>query len=212
MAQAPDDAHRARGMVKRRVTQSRPWPRVHKCSLTIQMYIVQSVRGRKEIFTMTKEEAIKEFVSRDLNAVPQEWVRIVAESKQEYPALPMWGTMWIVDENFIGEKLIAHSRVMVSDVTELDVNDMNEKAKEAYHKACYGEEYDYAAFEEYIDEEMAGERCVLDKDGKTTALFVYEIGDEYVIGVNGAGWDFYHGVWDKLYDLLDLHWHDQEEK
>ena len=50
---------------------------------------------------------------------------------------------------------------------------------------------------------------MLDKDGNRTSIYVYEVEDEIVIGVNGAGWDFYQGVWDELYDLLGLKWHDE---
>lgn len=165
---------------------------------------------------MTKSEAIKDFVNRELNAVPQEWVRIVAEHEEEYPSLPMWGTMWIVD-NHIGERLMKSSRVMLGDNSEVDPNDIDDRDEQARVKKALkeleAEEVDWAGvavLEQYVDEEMAGARCVLDKDGNTTALFVYDIGDEYVIGVHGAGWDFYNGVWDKLYDLLGLKWHTQE--
>jgi hypothetical protein len=34
--------------------------------------------------------------------------------------------------------------------------------------------------------------------------------DEYIIGVNGAGWNFYDGVWDRLYDVAGLHWHSEK--
>lgn len=159
---------------------------------------------------MNKLEAIKDFINRDLNAVPQEWVKIVAENEGNYPRLPMWGTMWIVEEDFIGKKLIKHSRIMAESAEEIELDAIeNEKDREAVQKAIANDQQDWSLLEQYIDEEMAGEHCVLDKDGNTTALFVYEVGDEYVIGVNGAGWNFYDGVWDKLYDLLGLKWHEE---
>lgn len=154
---------------------------------------------------MTKEEAIRQFVSCDLNAIPQEWVRSVAKNSGEYPTLPMWGTMWIVDTH-IGERLINHSRTMVASADEIDLDAIeDEQERRRVERAITAE--DWPVLEEYIDEEMSGAHCVLDKDGKTTALFVYEIADEHIIGVNGAGWDFSDGVWDKLYDLLELRWH-----
>lgn len=155
----------------------------------------------------TKAEAVKEFVQRDLNGVPQEWVRIVSENWGDHANLPMWGTMWIVD-SWIGEKLMKQSRVMAYSADEIDLDAIeDEKERKRVAKAIKAGDY----LEEYIDEEMGNEHCVLSKDGNTTALFVYEIGDEYVIGVHGAGWDFYHGVWDMLYDLMGLRWHDEVE-
>lgn len=158
---------------------------------------------------MTKAEAVKEFVKCELNAVPQEWVRIVAEEKGDfYDALPMWGTMWIVDP-WIGEKLMDHSRVMVGSISEIELDDIEDPAERKRVKKAIKEE-DWSVLEDYIDEDMQHQRCVLDKDGRATALFVYEVADEYVIGVNGAGWDFYDGVWDRLYDLMGMQWHDAE--
>jgi hypothetical protein len=52
------------------------------------------------------------------------------------------------------------------------------------------------------DIEMDGERQIGD-----TPAYIYQIDERYVIGVHGAGWDFYEGVWDKLYDLAGLTWH-----
>jgi len=157
---------------------------------------------------MTKQEAIERFVREDLAAIPQEWVKIVAEAKGGYHGLPMWGTMWFM--NFPGaENVYENARTMLGDKSELRdeaeaCTDEEKKAK--LLKAI--EEDDWAVLADYIDEEMSGERCVLDKDGNTTAMFVYEIEGEYLLGVNGAGWNFYDGVWDKLYDLLGLKWHE----
>ena len=162
---------------------------------------------------MRKKEAVEEFVKRDINnGVPISWVEAVSDKYGQYLRLPMWGTMWIVD-NYIGEKLDENSRVMYDSLEELKFNlDEIEDEKEQARVKKAIEKEDWSVLEDYIDEEMTGEKCVLDKDGRPTALFVYEVGDEYVIGVNGAGWNFYDGVWDRLYDLLEYKWHDEEEK
>lgn len=42
---------------------------------------------------------------------------------------------------------------------------------------------------------------------------IYESEDYgYVIGIDGAGYDFYEAHWIPLYKLLGLHWHDVEEE
>lgn len=155
---------------------------------------------------MTKEDAIKRWVDQELSGISQDWAERLFESFNGYaPKLPMWGTMWICNQ-FDGEKFFKNSRRMVSDVSEIEDDEVREKVEKEV------EEGDYSTWEEYIDEEMAGERNVLDKDGETTAVFIYELDGEYLIGVNGAGWDFYHGVWDKLYDAAGLHWHSEEKE
>jgi hypothetical protein len=68
--------------------------------------------------------------------------------------------------------------------------------------------YNWPMLEQYIDEEMSGARCILNESGYTTAAYIYVIADEYVVGVNGAGWNFYDGVWDRLYDVCGIRWHE----
>lgn len=53
------------------------------------------------------------------------------------------------------------------------------------------------------NEEMRGAMRIAD-----TAAYIYELDGEHVLGINGAGWDFYDGVWDVLYDLVGLKWHE----
>lgn len=154
---------------------------------------------------MTKEEAIKRWVEQELNGLSQDWVERLFISFNGYaPKLPMWGTMWILNQ-FDGEKFFENSRVMAHDVSDIEDDDIRSKVEKEV------ENDDYSTWEDYIDEEMAGERCVLDKDGNPTAAFIYELDGEYIIGVNGAGWNFYDGVWDRLYDAAGLHWHKEEE-
>lgn len=160
----------------------------------------------------TKDEAVHEFVARDFAGIPQEWVKIVAEhTGSEIYAWPMWGTMWIVDD-FIGRQFMEKSIKLVGDPDEIDldaIEDENERKDviEAI-RALKAEEISYgecALLDKYVDEEMAGAYKIGD-----TAAYIYEIDGQYVVGVNGAGWDFYHGLWDKLYDLLGLQWHVKE--
>jgi hypothetical protein len=163
---------------------------------------------------MTKDQAVKEFVER-LSAIPQEWVQIVAEHFDQYPRLPMWGTMWFIDSHW-GEDLMEKARRMAGSYEEIDI-DLIEDEQERLEvetsiedlkkeSIAYG---GLAVLDQYIDEEMAGEMCILDKDGHTSNLFIYEIEGEYLIGIHGAGFDFYDGVWPTLYDALDLKWHDE---
>lgn len=160
---------------------------------------------------MNKQQAVEEFVERDFNSVPQEWVQIVAEHEGEYPNFPMWGTMWIVDTS-LGEQLVEKSRRMVYEAEDIDLDEIEEKEglkrRKQVEKAI--KEEDWSVIENYVNEEMADELCVLDKDGDPTSMFVYEVRDEYVVGINGAGWNFYDGVWDRIYDTLGLQWHEEE--
>lgn len=163
-------------------------------------------------YVMTKEDAIKKWVKQEFSSISQDWAERLFISFNGYaPKLPMWGTMWVVNQ-FDGEKFMANSRRMVSDTSDIDLEEVEEnqgleKRKQVEKDLEDGQLSDL--YDEYVDEEMAGELNVLDKDGSPTAVYIYELDDEYIIGVNGAGWDFYDGVWNKLYDVADLHWHSE---
>lgn len=154
---------------------------------------------------MTKEDAIKKWVNQEMSGLSQDWVERLFESFNGYaPKLPMWGTMWICSE-FDGEKFMKNSRRYVSDVSEIEDEELRERIEKEV------EDGDWTTHEQYVDEEMYGERCILDADGDPTSVFLYELDGEYIIGVHGAGWDFYDGVWDRLYDVAGLQWHSEEK-
>ena len=158
----------------------------------------------------SKKDAIVEWVAHEFSAIPQEWVHIILEHEHQCEPLPMWGWMWRVDD-FIGCKLWGNSRVMCADVDELSANlknnpgDYTDAERADLEKAI---KYNWPMLEQYIDEEMSGARCILNESGYTTAAYIYVIADEYVIGINGAGWNFYDGVWDRLYDVCGIRWHE----
>jgi len=153
---------------------------------------------------MNKKDAIKKWVEKDMNSIPQDWAGRLFKSFNGYvPNLPMWGTMWICNE-FDGTKFYENSRKLVATVGEIqDVRIRNKIERELEGNI-------YETYEQYIDDEMSEELCVLDKDGNRTSVYVYELDGEYVIGVNGAGWNFYDGVWDRLYDVAELNWHTEK--
>ena len=161
-----------------------------------------------------KQDAIREWVAREFSAIPQEWVRIAVEHFGYADPLPMWGTMWIVNAH-LGEKFMQHSRVMAGDASDIDIESIDDgKERDNVQNAITGlkeENIDWAGcaiLDDYINEEMAGARCILDQHGNTTAAYIYDIAGDYVIGVHGAGWNFYDGVWDTLYDVCGIRWHE----
>lgn len=122
---------------------------------------------------MTKDEAVKKWVET-LSSVPTDWVKRQLEKEDGFANLPMWGTMFFVDEA-IGEELTEKSNYIDDE-----------------------------------DDEMYGNRQVVDKDGYGINLYIYEVDGHYLLGINGAGWDFFDGVWDKLYDAVGMMWHDED--
>ena len=163
---------------------------------------------------MTKDEAVHAFVESNFNGLPIDWVQAVVKEKgEEIFALPMWGTMWIID-SYLGKILFDHSRRMVGEASEINLNDIEddterEQVKEAM-EALEKEEISWgetALLDDYVNEEMAGARKI-----KGTNAYIYEIDGHHVIGINGAGWNFYKGIWDRLYDICGMKWHDKEDE
>ena len=41
-----------------------------------------------------------------------------------------------------------------------------------------------------------------------TGIYAVWFDDELLLGIHGAGYDFYSQHWEKLYDALEYHWHE----
>jgi hypothetical protein len=160
---------------------------------------------------MTKSEAVHKFVDRDMNSIPLDWVQAVAEQKgEEIYAWPMWGTMFMVDD-FIVDQLKLRRMAGSAEEIDLDaIQDEEERKNVAQAIANLKAECiswaETALLENYVNEEMAGADNIIG-----TAAYLYEVDGRKLIGINGAGWNFYDGVWDRIYDMVGLEWHDVEE-
>lgn len=114
---------------------------------------------------MSIEEAAKRLVD-GFSAVPERWVKVVADSEGDEFNGVMWGTMFIVNDSVDKRRI------------ESLLKDEDE------------------------DSEMMGSFKVGD-----TGINAWWIDGELVLGINGAGYDFYEAHWIPLYKALDYHWH-----
>ena len=57
------------------------------------------------------------------------------------------------------------------------------------------------------DDEMNGSQEI-----GNTGIYAFNIADELVLGINGAGYDFYESHWIPLYEALGYNWHDKEKE
>lgn len=118
-----------------------------------------------------------------MSYIPYGWLEIVRDSQNDYFSLPMWGTVWVAGDN----------------------------------KGCFEDlmkEYD---LENEKDEEKLiedeGEECAtLIFDGwrelGDSGVFAREFDDELLIGIHGAGYNFYDAHWEPLYDAVGYRWHE----
>ena len=154
---------------------------------------------------MTKEKAI-EIMVNGFQAVPREWVQIIKEGDHNYQPLGMWGTCFIIS-SWQYSSLETHRMYMDVEDLRNNLNSLQDKEKEKLELAIKDEEYEI--LENYIDEEMAGAYNVVDREGRSTAMYICDLGGKNVLSINGAGCDFYDGVWDVLYVLIGLLWHSE---
>jgi len=56
------------------------------------------------------------------------------------------------------------------------------------------------------DDEMYGTQKV-----SGTGIYAWDVGDKLVLGINGAGYDFYESHWIPLYETLEYNWHEKEK-
>lgn len=119
---------------------------------------------------MTKKQATERLVG-SFHQISADWMRIVADHKNEVFFEPMWSTVFVVGNDVDQRK-----------IEELLVEDTDEES-------------------ETFGVQMVGE----------TGIMAQTIDDELILGINGAGYDFYDSHWIPLYNALGYEWHDEKE-
>lgn len=169
---------------------------------------------------MTKAEAVKLFVERELQNVPQEWAQCVAEHEDGEPqSFGMWGTVFIVSD-FVGDRCadiaeeVYHSAEEAPEEVLQDYimahidGDMTEEDTDALYNSFDAVQERWpelvAQFEEErCDNEMAGAYRVVGP------VYLHDVAGTRVLSVNAAGFSFFDedmGVWPRLYEALGLNW------
>jgi len=126
-----------------------------------------------------KRDAVKRMVD-SMSYIPYGWLEHIKEGLAEYFPDPMWGTIWLAGDN----------------------------------KGCFEEimkEYDLDN-EEKLDEDEGEECAELICGGwhelGDSGVFVRELDEELLVGINGAGYNFYQAHWEKLYEAVGFLWHE----
>lgn len=172
------------------------------------------------------EAAIRRLVN-GFSLIPGEWIAAVAEKNGEYISLPMWGTLFKVDDSCDHsniEKLMRHLGPMGCET----IDELMEFAED------YGLEFDIAPLkalaaaaddvDEYDIREIASEmsdawretdveEAFFSADGwmavGDTGILAIEFDGYLLLGINGAGYSFHDSHWSRLYDELGYKWHER---
>ena len=180
--------------------------------------------------TLEKERAVRRFMGEFQN-IPAEWARLAAEhlDKDECVAMPMWGTVFMPDSGFAGS-----IRELLTHPVPTDATDLIEFAEEhgieiaenemKLLALCAANDEEAENAESEIDDirrdlidawrDTGSEDAYLADSGWEdvggTGFVAREIDGELVLGVNGAGYSFLDSHWVRLYDELELKWHEYE--
>jgi hypothetical protein len=185
-------------------------------------------RDRREDYmtTMTDtDKAIRDAAHRLVegwDAIPQEWAALVAQhiDGDECVAMPMWGTLFKVgmDKGNISKWLQpmgVNSDDDVDDIQEfieergleIDIEDYNLGDEE-------DPDYDIDELVMAVNDawrDSMDEDCFLADTGwqrvSDTGVLAREFDGHLLLGINGAGYDFYESHWIPLYKTLDYSWH-----
>ena len=147
---------------------------------------------------MTIKEATQEWV-RGFNAIPQQLI------EKAYPNLD--GLEILVTERECG--YCGNTEFEENEDQELICssceNKSEEYAQETYDLPMWGTMW---TFEESMDDDWVKENLETIRE---CGLWVYE-SDELgiIIGINGAGYDFYENHWMPLYNARGLKWHSEQ--
>ncbi len=178
--------------------------------------------------TPEKERAVRSLVSQFDN-IPQSWAALVSqhmEGEDECYAFPMWGTLFRVsamdrsniekllsdplptdiqgliefmeDQSIDPEEIDNAMRLIAlaaEDPDEIDEDEVSTLRTEIYERWTEsGDEDAYLC--------MAGWEVV-----GSTGIWAREFDGHLLLGINGAGYDFYSSHWVRLYDELGYSWH-----
>jgi hypothetical protein len=171
-------------------------------------------------------------LSETFENIPQSWARLAAqhEDGEEYLAMPMWGTLFLVSNMDRGniEKLLT-SPVPEGDAVallefaedhgiELDESEMQLLALAARDE----DDDDEADLDSIRDQILEAWRESNDEDAMLADSGWQDVGDsgfiareidgELLMGVNGAGYSFHDSHWLRLYDELGYSWHQEGER
>jgi hypothetical protein len=158
------------------------------------------------------------------SAIPHEWASLVAQhiDEEECCALPMWGTLFKVEDS-CDERGIRKMLQPIGVSTSDDITDIRDFIEDKGLDVdpddhLWGEpedgDYDLEMVVDAVNEawrDSYDEDCHLADSGwqrvGDTGILAREFDGNILLGINGAGYDFYESHWTPLYLALGYKWH-----
>lgn len=160
-----------------------------------------------------KNQAVHDFVDREFNAIPQSIIAVYLQANEEgledITPLKIGETYHLYDTE---EEVEVVGYDPSSDLYTVQLEDGSEKAIERFEVS----ENNYMGCEL----PMWGTMWLIDRNywGKhvqelaDSGFTVFDMKDEnkLLVGIDGAGYDFFEAHWEPLYDAMGYKWHLQE--
>lgn len=165
--------------------------------------------------TITKKQAVEKMVDIDLNAIPQVLIEKAYFDNDDFESFrnitPLYKNQEVTYENesynvfnpdFEGKAIITHDGIQMLEVYHYELEEVEYRPFLPMWSTMWQTSMMLSHWIENNMEKVA-----------SLGFQIYECDDldGYILGIDGAGYDFYTDHWIPLYDAQGLEWHNQEQ-
>lgn len=165
--------------------------------------------------TITKKQAVEKMVDIDLNAIPQVLIEKAYFDNDDFESFrnitPLYKDQEVTYENesynvfnpdFEGKVIITHDGIQMLEVYHYELEEVEYRPFLPMWSTMWQTSMMLSHWIENNMEKVA-----------SLGFQIYECDDldGYILGIDGAGYDFYTDHWIPLYDAQGLEWHNQEQ-
>ncbi len=164
--------------------------------------------------TITKKQATERMINFELSAIPQILIEKAYFNNEDFEGFrnvtPLYEGQQVTYDNeeytvfnadFEGNAILTHDGIQMIEVDPYEIEEIENKPL----LPMWGTMWQTTSFLSYWIEENMEKVASL-------GFQIYECDDldGYILGIDGAGYDFYEDHWIPLYDAQGLEWHNQE--
>lgn len=163
--------------------------------------------------TMTKKKATERMVNIDLNAIPQVLIEKAYFENDNFESFrnvtPLYEdqevtynneTYTVFNPDFEGNAILTHDGIQMVEVDSYEIEEIENRPLLPMWTTMW---QTIGVLSHWVEENM--------HTVASLGFQIYECDDldGYILGIDGAGYDFYESHWIPLYEAQGLEWHNQ---
>lgn len=164
--------------------------------------------------TMTKKQAAERMVNNELNSIPQVLIEKAYFENDNFESFrnvtPLYEdqevsynneTYTVFNPDFEGNAILTHDGVQMIEVDPYEIEEIENRSLLPMWATMW---QTIGVLSHWVEENM--------NTVASLGFQIYECDDldGYIIGIDGAGYDFYESHWIPLYEAQGLKWHNQK--